>query len=681
MIKVSAVISTYNSEKFIHGCIEDLLEQSLYKNGELEIIVIDSCSQQNEKLIVKKFQKKYRNIIYKRTSVRESMYVAWNRGIKIANGLYITNANTDDRHHADSLKVQSDYLDAHKNIDLVYTDCYVTDIENEKFHENNHKNRYFYPKYIGQESLLMYQFGIHPTWRKEIHKKIGFFPENISIAGDYWLNLQIASYCSAHHINKVLGLYLTRKEALSYKDDRIIKETMLLRNEYRKEENLIRIYRNTKQFKNNPLTKIYYDMALKSIKYFPAWLSKTSESDLDFSLNCLLNSISLDKTSIKKHVFFVRTLYQMLFNLKLLKLKFIILKKYCKRYLKSLLENKRIVFLHPYDISVNGANGGGANSTISLAEKIAGTGYEVHILGESLNSIVYKNGVKYIPISNKKRLFFINSKIFVVVVYDNKLDIVKKFIVSNRTTKVIIYHNAIVDYGDMDLKNFFINFPKYVGVVSNYCIDVISSWGVPKNKIILVKNILSDDMIVSSLDGNFTNDKYKICFIGNLNKDKRLTLVIDAVAKLHSVDKRYKLLIAGGYDANEMKKEHSGKKWILSFGNVNQKKLIEIYKESGIIVVSAINESFGRVSLEASLFGCIPIVNNSGGLPETVEDQFSGYIINKMNSEKIVQQILKINSLDSPTILNIRKNSANFARMYSDSNTAKQFIKDSLSKN
>ncbi len=61
-IKVSAIVSTYNSERFIRGCLEDLVNQTLYKKGELEIIVIDSGSQQNEREIVEEFQKKYKNL-------------------------------------------------------------------------------------------------------------------------------------------------------------------------------------------------------------------------------------------------------------------------------------------------------------------------------------------------------------------------------------------------------------------------------------------------------------------------------------------------------------------------------------------------------------------------------------------------------------------------------------------
>jgi tetratricopeptide (TPR) repeat protein len=46
-ILVTAIVSTYNSEKYIEGCLQDLLSQTIA--NRLEVIVVDSGSQQNER--------------------------------------------------------------------------------------------------------------------------------------------------------------------------------------------------------------------------------------------------------------------------------------------------------------------------------------------------------------------------------------------------------------------------------------------------------------------------------------------------------------------------------------------------------------------------------------------------------------------------------------------------------
>ena len=47
---VSAIVSTYNAEQFTAGCLDNLEAQTLA--DRLEIIVVDSCSEQNERDIV-----------------------------------------------------------------------------------------------------------------------------------------------------------------------------------------------------------------------------------------------------------------------------------------------------------------------------------------------------------------------------------------------------------------------------------------------------------------------------------------------------------------------------------------------------------------------------------------------------------------------------------------------------
>ena len=74
---VSALVSTYGSERFIRGCLADLEAQTIA--DRVEIIVVDSCSPQNERAVVEEFQPQYDNIKYIRTERRETVYHAWNR--------------------------------------------------------------------------------------------------------------------------------------------------------------------------------------------------------------------------------------------------------------------------------------------------------------------------------------------------------------------------------------------------------------------------------------------------------------------------------------------------------------------------------------------------------------------------------------------------------------------------
>ncbi|MBZ0265955.1 glycosyltransferase, partial [bacterium] len=69
--KVAAIVSVYASERFMEGLLQDLTSQTLYARGELEIILVDSNSPENEWKILEEFAKNHQHIRAIRTTVRE----------------------------------------------------------------------------------------------------------------------------------------------------------------------------------------------------------------------------------------------------------------------------------------------------------------------------------------------------------------------------------------------------------------------------------------------------------------------------------------------------------------------------------------------------------------------------------------------------------------------------------
>ena len=201
---VTAIVSTYNSERFLRGCLEDLEAQTIA--DRLEIIVVDSGSEQNERAIVEEFQQKYSNIVYLRTE-REPLYAAWNRAIGIARGKYLTNANTDDRHRPDAYAILSRTLDEHP-VGIVYADSFTTNVENETFATTKSRRTFDWPDFTLKELLTRNFFGPHPMWRRSVHDEVGLFNPEYTIAGDYDFNLRVAAKFGARRVPGVLGLYL-----------------------------------------------------------------------------------------------------------------------------------------------------------------------------------------------------------------------------------------------------------------------------------------------------------------------------------------------------------------------------------------------------------------------------------------------------------------------------------------
>ena len=231
-IKVSAIVSTYNSEKYIRGCLDDLLCQTLYQKGELEIVVVNSGSTQNEELIVNEYKDKYKNIKYLKTE-RETVYQAWNRGIKLASGKYLTNANTDDRHRKDALEILVRELDANVKVGLVYADQFVTKTENQTFDEHNVVGQFDWPEFDRTQLIHCACIGPQPMWKKSLHESFGYFSETLNVAGDYDWWLRISEKVKLKHIPEKLGLYLLSDNSIEHNlTDSMVKETVEIRKHY-----------------------------------------------------------------------------------------------------------------------------------------------------------------------------------------------------------------------------------------------------------------------------------------------------------------------------------------------------------------------------------------------------------------------------------------------------------------
>lgn len=205
-IIISAIVSTYNSQKFIRGCLEDLVNQTIFH--KTEVIVVDSGSKENEAEIVQEFRNEYSNIKYIRTNERETIYSSWNRAIEIASGKYITNANTDDRHRRDAFEILSKYLDKNSQIDIVYADQLITNIPNQTFKTATPIASFSWPDF-DKEVLFEYCcLGSQPMWRKSLHTKRNiYFNESLEVSGDYDFWLTVAENNNTRKIHDTLGLY------------------------------------------------------------------------------------------------------------------------------------------------------------------------------------------------------------------------------------------------------------------------------------------------------------------------------------------------------------------------------------------------------------------------------------------------------------------------------------------
>ena len=232
--KVSVIISAYNSEKFLKGRIDNLIQQTIFQS--CEIIIVISGSTQHEESIIKEYQKYYSNIVYQRTEKRETIYQAWNRCIALSRGKYIVNANTDDRSRYDALEIFSKTLDAHPDVAMVYADQYISSIPNGTFNTVSVQQKSIRPEYTRLRLLSGYHLGSQQMWRASLHFDDGmWFDESFEICGDYDFACRVAEKYTILLVKDVLGIYYLSKEKENkqFQDiDRFFNEDALVQEKY-----------------------------------------------------------------------------------------------------------------------------------------------------------------------------------------------------------------------------------------------------------------------------------------------------------------------------------------------------------------------------------------------------------------------------------------------------------------
>jgi len=217
-VLVTAIVSTYNSADTIEGCIEDLHRQTVA--DRMEIIVIDSASLQNEGDIVRRLQKRFDNVRYVRTPERETVYTAWNRGVRLAHGRYLTNANTDDRRSPETIEKLIEALERSPESILAYGDIKVVDVCGFSYDESKPGEVLNYPAYQRGDLLKSCYPGPMPVWRKSLHHEFGLFNGSFVSAGDRELWTRVSRKYDMIHVDMVSGDFYRNLDGISYSNRR-----------------------------------------------------------------------------------------------------------------------------------------------------------------------------------------------------------------------------------------------------------------------------------------------------------------------------------------------------------------------------------------------------------------------------------------------------------------------------
>lgn len=140
---VSVILPVHNAARFLPECLESIKDQT-YDN--LQIIAIDDFSKDNSYSLLKKFQKKLKNLEVYKNKKRYGLAICFNRGLKRAKGQFVTFMNPHDINSISKFKRQVSFLQKNPKAVAVGTQYTSIDASNKKLERsdlpNDHEDIY-----------------------------------------------------------------------------------------------------------------------------------------------------------------------------------------------------------------------------------------------------------------------------------------------------------------------------------------------------------------------------------------------------------------------------------------------------------------------------------------------------------------------------------------------------------
>jgi len=167
------------------------------------------------------------------------------------------------------------------------------------------------------------------------------------------------------------------------------------------------------------------------------------------------------------------------------------------------------------------------------------------------------------------------------------------------------------------------------------------------------------------------NEPLKIITCAKFIKRKNIDKVIQACKNLNKVE----LTVIG--DGKLRHKLEQIDKNVIFTGWLKPEEVYKKLRESDVFILPSKNETFGMVYLEAMASGCITVCRKNDGIAGIIKNNENGFLI-EADSQKIRELILYIKNADTQNIKNLKMNSINTIKNYTNEKCSQNYINQIL---
>lgn len=199
-MKFTIITASFNSDKTIQRTIESVLNQTI---TDFEYVLIDGKSNDDTIEIIESFEPIFstKGINFKWVSEPDcGIYNAWNKGLKLARGNWISFLGSDDYYLPTALEMYNELIDkSGTSYDWLYSNVKYESVYSRVLDKvwrwkSFRRNITITPAHVGS---------FH---NKKYFEKYGFFDESYKIAGDYEMLLRARDKLRTAKINKVTAV-------------------------------------------------------------------------------------------------------------------------------------------------------------------------------------------------------------------------------------------------------------------------------------------------------------------------------------------------------------------------------------------------------------------------------------------------------------------------------------------